>query len=168
MTANSSLQDQLREALPPRREKPAPQIIAYLYEGDSVQAESWIEFRPADSAKKLRFRSKIDLFTQMRDALRLLSGDNTWALRYASQIHRENHPFLHSGQKRTILFDPFMAFRDPVREFLSTRVFVWQVFPSNSYYFKLQREVQDCQSQLDAVNALSSAASGVLEEPSDV
>jgi hypothetical protein len=45
---------------------------------------------------------------------------------------------------------------------------VWQVFPSNSYYFKLQREVQDCQSQLDAVNALSSAASGVLEEPSDV
>jgi len=104
------------------------------------------------------------LFNQLRDALRVLSGDSTWALRYASQIQRENHPFLHSGQNRIIMFDPFMPFRDPIQEFLSTRVFLWQVFPSNAYYFKLQKEVKDCQAQLDAVAALNNAAAEAFDE----
>lgn len=158
MTTHTSMADQLRDTFgTPARRKPTPQIVATLNEGVRVEADSWVEFRPIDPTKKPRFRNKIDLFNQLRDALRLLSGDSTWAIRYASQIQRENHPFLHSGKNRIIMFDPFMSFRDPLQEFLSTRFFLWQVFPSNAYYFKLQKEVKDCQAQIDALEALKNA-----------
>lgn len=140
------------DATRPRRHQPI--IEAVLNEGQFVEADSWIEFRPLPDVKKINFRTRLDMFVNFRDALRLLSRDSSWSLRYASQIKFENMPFLHSSQTRTIMFDPFMAFRDPLREFAAQRSFIWQIYPSNSYFFKMQREVHECEDRLALLKSL--------------
>jgi hypothetical protein len=97
----------------------------------------------------------------MKEALRKLTGDYSWSIRYASQIRRENMPFLHSSNTKCIMFDPFMPFRDPVREFFQTRVFLWQIFESNSYYFKTQQEARNVTAELDMLKHISTASEGL-------
>jgi len=131
------------------------QIVAELEEGTQCVEGSWILFRPQEPSKRLNIYNNVHLFSQLKEAMRRLSGDFSWSIRYASQVRRENMPFLHSANTRTILFDPFMCFRDPIREFFSTKYFLWQIMPSNSYYFKSQAEQQAVFNELEMLASLS-------------
>lgn len=153
---SESLATQLKPLVNNRpRSKPASmQVVARLEEGDGFVAGSWVEFRVPENIVRPSFNGSVHLFSQLREAVRRASGDYTWAIRYASQVTRENMPFLHSSQTKTILFDPFMPFRDLTREFSSSRVLVWQIFPSNAYYFKTQAEAKSVTAQLTMLNSL--------------
>lgn len=138
------------------RAKNRNRIKASLAEGTKWEDGDWIMFEP-ETEKHLHIASPHHLFIQLRDAMRQATGDMSWAVRHASQIRRENMPFLHCASKKLIVFDPMAPFRDPVREFYSKKHFLWSIFPSQSYYFKPIDEFSRVESELRLLKELREA-----------
>lgn len=147
-------------------------VRASLHEGTKWEDGDWVMFEP-ETEKHLHVSSVNHLFVQLRDAMRQATGDMSWAVRHASQVKRENMPFLHCASRKLIIFDPMGMFRDPVREFYSKKYFLWSIFPSQAYYFKpleevervesearLIRELREAEARLDAESQAAPPASG--------
>lgn len=107
---------------------------------DSEGDTEWVRIRFQDNERRGRIVSLTHFFSELHRALIALTGDRTWSLRYASQIRSENFPFLHSSQSLRILFDPLGPYRDPTRELVRDGYLIWQIVPSQAYYFKSFQE----------------------------
>lgn len=149
-TQLSAVRDQVRTTTKPSN------VIAELHDGD-WGAESWVRFS-APGNERIHFSNVAHLFSVLRDAIRLASGDSSWSIRYASQLKNDNMPFLHCGSRRVIIIDPMLPYRSPMREFYATRQFLWYVLPSQSYYFKSVQEVQEVADRQSTMDALYKAA----------
>lgn len=142
-----------------RTTRKQPGIVATLNEGEKWEADSWIMFEPANGVMP-KIVTTMHLFYQLRDAIRWATGDKSWSVRYASQITRENVPFLHCTTSKSIVFDPLSMFRDPVREFHKNRYFLWGIHPSQAHYFKTMEEAALVDQEIKTLDALKKAASG--------
>jgi len=111
----------------------ADPILSAVWDGEE---KAWVTFRFINNAARPRIISLGHLYSELRRALQTLTQDRSWSVRYASQVRRENFPFLHSAQELQILLDPLAPLRDPIRELLKDGYLCWQLFPSQSYYFK--------------------------------
>lgn len=80
------------------------------------------------------------IMKEMLRALRATSKDDTWSIRYASQLRKENLPFFHSAKHRVIIFDPLLPYRDCIKELIKDRSLFWNLIPSQSYFFKSQAD----------------------------
>jgi hypothetical protein len=155
---SKNLRSQLQEIRPEVRastRKP-PLVVATLNEGTAWVEDSWVLFEPT-AKDRLYVSSPAHLFSILRDAVRLATGDDTWSVRYASQIKRENVPFLHCSSSNHILFDPFALFRDPIRELYTKRYFLWPIAASQSYFFKPYDEVRELDAKLKTIEDLRKA-----------
>lgn len=138
-------------------------IKATLHEGTRWEDGDWVVFEP-ENEKHLHIASVHHLFVQLRDAMRQATGDLSWAVRHASQVKRENMPFLHCASKKLIMFDPMSMFRDPVREFYAKKYFLWSIFPSQAYYFKSMEEFTRVEAELKLLRELKQAESAGKED----
>ena len=152
------LRSQLQEIRPEVRpaNRKAPLVLAQLNEGKEWKDESWVLFEPAGK-ERLYVANTAHLFSVLRDAVRVATGDDTWSVRYASQIKRENVPFLHCSSSNSIIFDPFALFRDPIRELYTKRYFLWPIAASQSYFFKPYEEVKELDNKLRHLEELRRA-----------
>lgn len=142
----------LRPEVRPSNRK-TPLVKAELREGEAWEDESWVLFEPA-TKDRLYFANTAHLFSLLRDAVRTATGDDTWSVRYASQVKRENVPFLHCSSSNSIIFDPFALFRDPIRELYTKRYFLWPITASQSYYFKPYEEMRELDAKLRSLEEL--------------
>ena len=162
----SQLQE-IRQDLRPSNKKPLV-ITARLDEtSKSWTEDNWAVFEPA-TTERLYVANPAHLFSLLRDAVRAATGDHTWSVRYASQVKRENIPFLHCSSSNSIIFDPFAMFRDPIREFYTKRQFVWPIMASQSYYFKPYDEVRALDAQLKSLEELSKAMAEMPVNPTPI
>jgi hypothetical protein len=157
----SSLSPEIRTRSVVQRKDPI-QIVARVEEGEGFGPGTWIEFKHVPGEKKLMINNNLHLFSQLKEAMRRLTKDYSWSIRYASQIRRENMPFLHSSNTKCIMFDPFMAFRDPVREFFHSHTFLWQIFESNSYYFKTQQAARDVSTEIEMLKQVANVSENLM------
>lgn len=87
-----------------------------------------------------RLRNPRILFLELRRKIRELTGDDSWTVRYASQVHDPMLPFLHSSGKLKVLIDPMSPYRNPIEALSKDGVLVLIQLNSHVYYFKPKDE----------------------------
>jgi len=90
---------------------------------------------PKDRVRQ-RFSSSNALFLEVRRLTRDLLNDQSWNLRYASQMKTDLLPFLHSVSSLSIFVDVMAPYRDPVRELSVTGELRLIRLESRPYYFR--------------------------------
>lgn len=108
-----------------------------LYQQDT-NILSHIEFSFKDDNIRPRILSRIHLYDAFADALRNIESTKEagFSVRYGSQVHLENMPFLHSNVTLVSVFDPMQTMRDPVVDLLKNGTIILIAVPSQSYHFK--------------------------------
>lgn len=119
---------------------------------------------PADDRLGDRLRSHNVFYLELRRCIRLLTGDQTWSIRYASQITGQLLPMLHSSQELRILIDPMAPYRDPTRHLASTGTLSLLELPSNAHYF-LTRE--NFEAQLARLRPVAKVPTVAKKGPKD-
>lgn len=99
---------------------------------------SHIEFKFKDDSVRPRILNRIHLYDAFAYALRENAESTTanFSVRYGSQVHLENMPFLHSNVTLVSVFDPMQNMRDPVVDLLKNGNIVLIAVSSQSYHFK--------------------------------
>lgn len=88
-----------------------------------------------------RLRSSQVLFLELRRKVRELTGDNSWSVRYASQVDSPLLPFLHCSSSLEVFIDPMSPYRRPVEALSREGVLVLLRLKSNANYFKTKEEL---------------------------
>ena len=94
------------------------------------------QFVNPDPTGRERIQSLYHLFTEMRKALVTETGNDSWSVRYASRVTKENLPFLHSSKTLEVVIDPLLPYRDPLRDLIQAGYLEFQISASQAYYFK--------------------------------
>ena len=105
----------------------------YRDEDDGI---SHIEFQFKNDNIRPRILSRIHLYDAFAEALRETEQASNFSVRYGSQVHLENMPFLHSNVRLLSVFDPMQNMRDPVVDLLKNGIITLIAVPSQSYHFK--------------------------------
>lgn len=114
-----------------------PMLSATVTEGtETTYAFVRFEFLNKDPNARERIQGLYHLFTEMRKALVLFTGNESWSIRYASRVTKENLPFLHSAKTLQVVLDPLLPYRDPIRDLLHSGFLEFQISDSQAYYFK--------------------------------
>ena len=104
----------------------------------STHASEWVKFTfiEPEREKRDKLTGTYHLFTEMRKALTKATGNESWSIRYASRVVKENLHFLHSASTLQVVIDPLLPYRDPVRDLLNTGCLELQITDSQAYFFK--------------------------------
>lgn len=121
-----------------RQHPPTNFLKAEVHYQPDTMSMSHIEFSFKDDNIRPRILSRIHLYDAFADALRNVDStqDAGFSVRYGSQVHLENMPFLHSNVTLVSAFDPMQNMRDPVVDLLKNGSIVLIAVPSQSYHFK--------------------------------
>ena len=104
----------------------------------STPTSEWVKFTfiEPEREKRAKITSTYHLFTEMRKAITKATGNESWSIRYASRVMKENLHFLHSANTLQVVIDPLLPYRDPVRDMLNTGYLEFQITDSQAYFFK--------------------------------
>jgi hypothetical protein len=94
-----------------------------------------IRITTCDDRIASRLRSLNVFFMELRRKVRILTGDDSWAIRYASQVQTPLLPILHSPHALRIIIDPMLPYRDPVKWLSDGNELSMFEIPSHAYYF---------------------------------
>lgn len=123
-----------------RQHPPTDFLAAKVFYRDSEDEGviSHIEFTFKDDSVRPRILNRIHLYDAFAHALRddTDSSAANFSVRYGSQVHLENMPFLHSNVTLVSVFDPMQNMRDPVVDLLKNGNIILIAVPSQSYHFK--------------------------------
>lgn len=95
-----------------------------------------------------RLRTTNIFYLELRRKLRLLTGDESWAIRYASQVSAPLVPLLYSTRSTRILIDPMSPYRDPVRALAAGEITLFEL-PSQAGYFHSREALRDLSVLVD-------------------
>ncbi len=116
---------------------PEPLLVATVPEGtETTYASVKFQFVQPDPREREHIQSLYHLFTEMKKAIIAETGNDSWNLRYASRITKENLPFLHSSKTLEVVIDPLLPYRDPIRDLVHSGSLEFQISSSQSYFFK--------------------------------
>ena len=99
-----------------------------------------------------RLRSLNVFFMELRRKVRILTGDNSWAIRYASQVQAPLLPMLHSPHSLRIIVDPMGPYRDPVKWLSDGNSLSMFELPSHAYYFMSRDQLTQNESAPGRLN----------------
>lgn len=130
------LSDQLRVLCDTGKLQIHPEVI-------SVEKVSDGEMRitSCDSRIASRLRNLNVFFLELRRKVRRLTGDSSWAIRYASQVNSPLLPMLHSSLSLRILIDPMIPYRDPVKWLADGNELSMYELPSHAHYFMTREQL---------------------------
>lgn len=129
-TQQPPLGDQLRTLRDSGKLQVHPEVINV----DRVSVGE-IRITSCDDRIASRLRSLNVFFMELRRKVRILTGDDSWAIRYASQVHTPLLPLLHSPHALRIIIDPMGPYRDPVKLLSDGSDLSVFELPSHAYYF---------------------------------
>jgi hypothetical protein len=116
-------------------------LSAVVTEGtDTSYSAVRFEFVTKDPSARERIQGLYHLFTEMRKALERETQNDSWSIRYASRVLKENVPFLHSANTLQVVIDPLLPYRDPIRDLLHSGYLEFQISDSQAYYFKAKAD----------------------------
>lgn len=130
------LSDQLRELRDTGKLTVHPEVISI-----DRASPGELVVKSTDARISARLRSLNVFFLELRRKVRILTKDDTWSIRYASQVQPVLLPMLHSSQTLRILIDPMGPYRDPVNWLAEGNELSLFELPSHAYYFLSREEL---------------------------
>lgn len=125
--------------------------IISIPDGEGQSVETYVRVRVSDTTWQnyTSLRDPSRLLREVGTAVRIATGDNTWSIRYASQVTQQNLPFLHSSMTRRVIIDPLQPYRVAAMHMYQARELMLTILPSQAYYFKSLDEAKRVTARLE-------------------
>jgi hypothetical protein len=141
----NSIRDSLQKALsndPQFKIISSPPKLPHTFLRVHMEEENSITFLAVEPENlPLKFKDPWLLFIELRNGLRAITKDPRWGIRFASQIHGMNLPFLHHQPSSHIYIDPMLPYRSPKFLLANGESLTLFKMPSYPYYMKSKEEV---------------------------
>jgi len=95
-----------------------------------------MRFADAENAQKIKIRDLHHLYAAILSAIRRFTGDNSYVVRFASQVINQNFPFIFSAEQRISVVDPLAIYHNPIGTLVKTGSLRLSVFNSEHYHAK--------------------------------
>lgn len=120
----------------------------------------WVKFTfiEPDREKRDKITGTYHLYTEMRKAIIKATGNESWSIRYASRIVKENLHFLHSSNTLQVVIDSLLPYRDPIRDMFNTGYLEFQIVDSQAYFFKPKNDASKIIEEDKRLKALARAS----------
>lgn len=135
-----------------------PLLVAKIEK--SNHDSEWVKFSfiEPDRDKREKITGTYHLFTEMRKALIKATGNESWSIRYASRVVKENLHFLHSSNTLQVVIDSLLPYRDPIRDIFNTGYLEFQITDSQAYFFKPKNDASKIIDEDKRLKVLARAA----------
>lgn len=139
--------------------------VHFEYAADFLQIEKAendpslyiVSFQP-NLATRPHIHGPLHFWRETVRALRVLTEDNSWIIRYASQVDAQNLPAAKSTATNIAVFDPLAPYRSVVKALLIGGKVTLKSIDAPPYFFKSRDAVQETAEARRASRSARNAA----------
>ena len=153
-----TLMDQQQQTSPVSVRTNTPLLVATIEK--STHGSEWVKFTfiEPDREKRDKITGTYHLYTEMRKAIIKATGNESWSIRYASRVVKENLHFLHSSNTLQVIIDSLLPYRDPIRDMFNTGHLEFQIIDSQAYFFKTKNDASKIIEEDKRLKAIARSA----------